>query len=301
MSAIETALTRVSRLYASTDGGDPAELALAAGFRMDASGRVSSISRRSNRVSSFTPTSRRSPTSEMAAAPRSGVSSSEADGGNIDIECNLRRGGVSPRSSPPLPPRSKEKAPGSVEWGPSSGKGDAEMSRTNPSDEGSVLLFSTLGTPEEHVSDAFGSGSSVVSGPLTFSASNFASPIARPLLLGRLAVREGYGLGPVGSAGWLGGRGLVQAWFPRGWRHFSGVRGSASPFVLFAKSEWGKMREWRRSGYTEDDIDPTMSACYFSKPANSTGRLKQFDADGINADLQEMELINTIKSIRERR
>lgn len=285
MSAIETALARVSRLYASTDGGDPAKLALAAGFRMDASGRVSSISRRSDRASSFTPSSR-----------RSGVSS-EADEGNIETESELQREGVSPWPSPPSSVRSKEKASGSVVWGPSVEKTDAVMFRPDPSDQGPVLLFSTLGTPEEHVSGAFGSRSSDVSGSfLTFPAST-----ARPLLLGRLAVREGYGLGPAGSAGWLGGLGLVHAWFPRGWRHFSGVRGSASPFVLFAKSEWGKMREWRRSGYTEDDIDPTMSACYFSKPANSTGRLKRFDADGNNADLNEMELVNTIKSIRQKR
>lgn len=176
------------------------------------------------------------------------------------------------------------------------------MPRPNPSDKGPVLLFSTLGTPEEeNASGVFGSRSSGISGHLTFPASNLASPIGRPLLLGRLAIREGHGLGPAGSAGWLGGLGLVHAWFPRGWRLSSGVRGSTSPFVLFAKSEWGKMREWRRSGYTEDDIDPTMSACYFSKPANSTGRLKRFDADGINADLEEMGLINTIKSFREKR
>ena len=43
-AAIETALARVAKLYASTSGGDSVQLALAAGFEMDASGGVHSVS-----------------------------------------------------------------------------------------------------------------------------------------------------------------------------------------------------------------------------------------------------------------
>ena len=73
------------------------------------------------------------------------------------------------------------------------------------------------------------------------------------------------------------------------------------PSTVMFGNEWGRKREWRRSGYSEEDIDPMMSSCFFRKPANSTGVLKRSDEDGGGADFEEMDLVRRIKSFRQRR
>lgn len=118
--------------------------------------------------------------------------------------------------------------------------------------------------------------------------------------------------------------GLAQQWTPRGgngggargaptgaggsrrWDSDSGGGGggaaaSVPPTVMFG-NEWGRKRAWRRTGYSDDDIDPTMSSCFFRTPANSTGELRRSDlGEGTGPDLEEMELVRRIKSFRQRR
>lgn len=111
--------------------------------------------------------------------------------------------------------------------------------------------------------------------------------------------------------------GLAQEWTPRGGttgaggssrrQDHSDTGGGAGgpagvpPTVMFG-NEWGRKREWRRTGYTDDDIDPGMGSCFFRTPANSTGVLRRSDlGEGTGPDLEEMELVRRIKSFRQRR
>ncbi|CAM9524964.1 unnamed protein product, partial [Scytosiphon promiscuus] len=70
-AAVESALARVDRLYASTSGGNPASLALAAGFEMDASGGVRSTP----------PTSHRHNQNQRPSTRRDGSRSRDTGGG----------------------------------------------------------------------------------------------------------------------------------------------------------------------------------------------------------------------------
>lgn len=144
-------------------------------------------------------------------------------------------------------------------------------------------------------------------------------PIARPLPRGRLANgADRHGVEVVAAA--TAPLGLAQEWGPRGGArlavgsHFAGSVGAGGrrgsgrsdahvPSTVMFGNEWGRKREWRRSGYMDSDIDPLMTACRFEKPANSTGELKRTDLDdeGGRADLEEMDLVRRIKSFRERR
>lgn len=151
-------------------------------------------------------------------------------------------------------------------------------------------------------------------------------PMARPLPAGpggRLAFdgphRRRYMHDNTAAA--VATQGLAQEWAPRGgnggaraltgagssrrWDHYSVAGGTGAagvpPTVMFG-NEWGRKREWRRTGYTDDDIDPTMSSCFFRKPANSTGVLRRSDlGEGMGADLEEMELVRRIRSFRQQR
>ncbi|CAN0081119.1 unnamed protein product, partial [Hapterophycus canaliculatus] len=90
-AAIESALARVDRLYASTSGGDPASLALAAGFQMDSSGQV-----RSTQSSPPTPHHhhRQHHPSRRRDDPRAGGGSREGGGGERRVR--TRRTGEGP-------------------------------------------------------------------------------------------------------------------------------------------------------------------------------------------------------------
>lgn len=138
-------------------------------------------------------------------------------------------------------------------------------------------------------------------------------PIARPLPFGRLTDGADRRVMMASSAP----LGLAQDWGPRGGARlkgggvldvspgFAGRRrvpgvGVVPATVMFGK-EWGRKREWRRSGYNDDDIDPMMTSCFFRKPANSTGVLKRSDEDQGGADFEEMDLVRRIRSFRERR
>ena len=313
----------MARLYASTDGGDPARLALAAGFRMDASGRVSSLSSHSSSTAAGDGTNA---PKTRSGIPTSGDPAARAggDGGVATRGRWSRRWSASPKSQGD-PSSSKNVDVDMYFDGRAGGRGGffqgsevatprqrSDLKEKSPplrSGGGSGLRTSAsvFKTPD------YGYRGESSGGPTSPQAASpsLSPPVARPMPFRRFAgeIEEMGRFGAVGAAGKLG---LAQEWSPRGGRRLAtdggglitaSTRGRrqawASPTVMFA-SEWKKMRGWRRNGYSDDDIDPTMSACYFSKPANSTGALKRFDADGSNADMEEMDLVRRIRNFRQK-
>ena len=272
MAAIETALARVSKLYASTSGGDSKKLALKAGFEMDAAGGVRSVASPGTR-------GRRPPTRSGGRQPRS-------SGGEVWTRRSGGGGGVAARAG-----------------------GDSSSSSSRNDSDGSGHVNS-LQPPCGRFKNVVGRAQSVAP-----QLQLQPPPIARPLPVGRFndgADRRGvaaYAHPPLGLAQeWTPGggarlerkSGVSTSWNAGGWRGWG--RGSeAVPSTVMFGNEWGRKREWRRSGYSEEDIDPMMSSCFFRKPANSTGVLKRSDEDGGGADFEEMDLVRRIKSFRQRR
>ncbi|CAM9754506.1 unnamed protein product, partial [Laminaria digitata] len=276
-AAIETALGRVAKLYASTSGGDSAQLALAAGFEMDASGGVRSVS---------------SP-------------------------------GPASRSPPPTRSRGRQPRSGSREGSKarSSAKGGGVVARTGSGGVSSSSSSSSRSDSKSAGSTVSGGYQGVAARSLQLQQQQLQlqpPPIARPLPVGPLHLgsdqRSVVTYAPSPTLG------LAQEWTPSGGARLdrkNGVstswnagrrrgwgRGSeAVPSTVMFGNEWGRKREWRRSGYSEDDIDPMMASCFFRKPANSTGVLKRSDTeeDGGGADFEEMDLVRRIKSFRQRR
>ncbi|CBN76487.1 conserved unknown protein [Ectocarpus siliculosus] len=275
-AAIENALARVDKLYASTAGGDPARLALAAGFQMDASGGVHSQS---------------SPPRRRHDSPRS-----RAGRGNGSWERNTRRrvggGGTADTSA--------------YSGGGIGGSEGVVRGRDGAWDNrgGSGTWFHDEASRRTTRREATSHG---VPPPPPMAQPTPAAGPDRFTIEGADRRRYEDTGAPLG---------LAQEWTPRGGtgaggssrrRDHSdtgwGVGGPAGvpPTVMFG-NEWGRKREWRRTGYTDDDIDPGMGSCFFRTPANSTGVLRRSDlGEGMGADLEEMELVRRIKSFRQRR
>eukprot|EP00903_Cladosiphon_okamuranus_P007176 g6968.t1 len=301
MAAVESALSRVDKLYASTLGGDPASLALAAGFQMDSAGKVYSRSGKRDRSRS------------------SGGTGGGRDGG----DCGGGNGGWTGGAG----------GGGAAGWPEGGGTvafdgGGSIMTAGAPS----RTSFAGAENPAARAASSSSSSSNSNSRNTGFYGGKSGRtrspppPVGRPLPVGpggRLAFD-----GPDHrwydntAAAAHAPQGLAQEWAPRGgsggaraptgegssrrWDHYSGTgaatgAASVAPTVMFG-NEWGRKREWRRTGYTDDDIDPTLSSCFFRKPANSTGELRRSDlGEGSGPDLEEMELVRRIKSFRERR
>ena len=294
VAAVESALSRVDKLYASTFGGDPASLALAAGFEMDSGGRVYSKSAKRDRP-----------------RPRGGIGDGGGSTGGRAMG-EARRGSVElPEGGDTVafmtsgaPSRvSYERAENNAAWGDYSSSSGSSSSRRRGSSTG-----------------VYGDDGGLTTAPPP-------PPVARPLPAGsggRLAFDGPDQRRYDGTAAAVAPQGIAQEWSPRGgsggasraltgdgssrrWDHYSGGTGattgaaSVPPTVMFG-NEWGRKREWRRTGYTDDDIDPTLSSCFFRKPANSTGELRRSDlGEGSGPDLEEMELVRRIRSFRQRR
>ncbi|CAN0543885.1 unnamed protein product, partial [Ectocarpus sp. 8 AP-2014] len=255
-AAIENALARVDKLYASTAGGDPARLALAAGFQMDASGGVHSQS---------------SPPRRRHGSPRS-----RAGRGNGSWERNTRRrvGGEGRADTSAYSGGGIGRSEGVVlgrdgAWDNRGGSGTSfydEASRRTTRWEATSHGIPPLPPPPP-------------------------PPMARPIPAAgpdRFTF-EGADRRRYEDTG--APLGLAQEWTPRGGtgaggssrrRDHSDAGGGGGgpagvpPTVMFG-NEWGRKREWRRTGYTDDDIDPGMGSCFFRTPANSTGVLRRSD------------------------
>ncbi|CAM9814166.1 unnamed protein product [Ectocarpus fasciculatus] len=283
-AAIENALARVDKLYASTAGGDPAKLALAAGFQMDASGGVHSQS---------------SPPRQRHGSPRSRAGRGDGrgerntrrrvgGGGRADTNAYYRGGGGIGSSEAVV-------RGGDEVWDNRGG--------------GSGAWFHDEANRRDARREATSHGVPLPPPP---------PPMARPIPAGpdRFTF-EGADRRRYEDAG--AALGLAQEWTPRGGTgvggssrrqgHYSdtveggGAGGPAGvpPTVMFG-NEWGRKRGWRRTGYTDDDIDPSMGSCFFRTPANSTGVLRRSDlGEGTGPDLEEMELVRRIRSFRQRR
>lgn len=330
-AAIETALVRVNKLYASTSGGDPAQLALAAGFHMDASGRVQSRSsppRDNNQNRRAPPRSSRGGRSiGQGGRPDDGVDTRgrestgrlpfggdtiangvDSIGGGFDGDVS----GVIARNGVGVAVREKYTAIDSGSGGETT-LGAIRSQRSIPLSTPPPLLGegTTIRLDSKH-SSLF--ASPPISRP---------PPVARPLPVSRLVdgADQRSSSSPVFAA--KAHLGLGQEWTPRGgtrlatggfsnnfadqgaWFRGSGTRrggdGGAPSTVMFG-SEWGRKRSYRRTGYSDEDVDPLMTSCRFTKPANSTGELRRNDVhEGVGADFEEMELVRRIKSFRERR
>lgn len=312
-AAIEIALARVEKLYASTSGGNPIELAFTAGFHMDASGGVKSISTRAPRH----------PSGRGDGGPRSGGSMTRGRGGS--------GGGRGPSNG--LPGAGDTVARSSNSDGSSGRENNLEESERN-SGEGFSSAFPEERTAVRRVQQLPKKNSDIKMGfSVTDSAAGtdrglpvsilhdegiLPSPqraptlINRPLPVGGLtdgAYRHGT---TVTGASTLG---LAQEWTPQGgarlpiaggssisaggWRSSGG---ETAPSTVMFMSQWGRNRAWRRTYYDDSDIDAQIFSCNFNNPANSTGGLRRSDGgEGVGADYEEMDLFRRIKSFREKR
>lgn len=282
-AAIEAALVRIDKLYASTSGGDPAQLALAAGFEMGPHGRVSSR----------WPSAARRPSGNNAVGrPRN--SGAPHQGKN--------RGSS----------RSKGAGEGSGAAA-SSSEGSGSGGRNIPKAlDTSGVVPTEVGVGRGHGRTAHDSTADVVASRVAsvkeaILRSSSAPPIPGPLPAGGLIDRADQRDGVTAAVA-----ALAQGWQPRGGTRLAGGRGAgwergsmgqSAPSTVMFGSEWGKNRDWRRSGYTEDDVDPLMSSCAFRAPANATKVLRRNDLDDekSSADFEEMDLVRRIRSFRQRR
>lgn len=294
IAVIETALRRIERLYAATGGGDPVQLALAAGFHMDASGRVISL-----------------PSAPSKTIPRKRIMGGQGvDAGTLG---GRRRRGVARDLGQAGAGRASELDSGGHG---SQTVGDDEAETIN-------LLNSYGWSPGRRNNGALAdlvekrslASSGVVRGDVR-------SLLASPQRQASAAARTGSYCNPEKDYPRIIAESkdadvplrLAQEWRPRedvdpwsrGGTSAMGIasRGMAAkvkpPTVAFG-SEWGRKRDWRRESYTESDLDPMMSSCYFKAPVNGTRTLRRNDGDHAMADYEEMDLIRRIKSVRERR
>ncbi|CAM9807672.1 unnamed protein product [Pylaiella littoralis] len=267
VAAVENALARLDKLYASTSGGDPGMLALAAGFEMNPSGGVhaqaSSLSR-SRRPSS--PRRRRG----------NDFSGGGGGGGGGDRAAWVGRGrghvGEVPEEGNPVAYRSGAAA------GVGAAAGAPPPTAARPLPSGHIRFASMNGADQRR----------------------YDGTAAAPLGLAQGWTPRGGSDG--GARGTPTGASSSRRWdYSDSGGGGGGGAASVPPTVMFG-NEWGRKRAWRRTGYNDDDIDPTLSSCFFRTPANSTGELRRNDlGEGVGADLEEMELVRRIKSFRERR
>lgn len=297
-AAIEAALVRIDKLYASTSGGEPAQLALAAGFLMDASGRVAAV----------TPPAARRPSGNNAVGRgRSGGAPREGSKGRGTGRGKSAGGGSGGTAAA---------AAGSSEG---SGSGGQKMSNPGASDSSGVVSTEAgVGRGHGRASAARDSAVGAVAvavaaarvssaGEARWRPSSSAPPIPGPLPVGRLTVEADRR-----STGFTAVAPLAQGWTPRGGTRLvvgggagrgKGSTGQFYPSTVMFGSQWGRNRGWRRTGYTESDVDPLMSSCAFRAPANATKELRRndLDDDKSSADFEEMDLVRRIRSFRARR
>ncbi len=264
---MENALSRVDKLYASTSWGDPRSLALAAGFEMDAAGRVYSQSHR-------------------RGSPRPYGRGGAGGGGGRG-----RGGGRSRWRAPP----GLSEGGDAVALSDSRGGGGDGGSRG--SNDGYIAARGTVSSTGFYGGGGGGGGGDG-------RAHRDGTPPGAPLGLAQEWVPRGGSAGGGAGAAAAGASAGGAAGSSRRWDYSDAAGGGTAgvpPTVMFG-NEWGRKREWRRTGYTDDDIDPTMSSCFFRTPANSTGVLRRSDlGEGTGPDLEEMELVRRIKSFRRRR
>lgn len=280
-------------MLSSTGGGDPAKLALAAGYAMDTSGGLTRLPLEdSGKSASFLSTTRLRNAKDVRP----------------------RRTGEAARGSGTSNTRDQD------------GLGTRESGTQYQMDRGRSI------SGEQHVNlngratDGGGDGDSRPG----------VSPQARGREVGRaMGNVGGYNSIPLFAprtcptiGGEPNGRGLfasgvdhvplrlAQEWRPRGdsssWTDLEmTAMGFASrslsadlmPPTVVLKSEWGRMRAWRRSQFSEEDIgiglpDPSV---YFNRANGTTRGLKVFQEDQGSMNAAEINLLRKIDEFRERR
>lgn len=287
-AAVEIALERIGRMYESTGGGDPVQLALAAGFVMDASRRLTPLPP--------------APGDRVRASERRGGRKGEESRGTLAQDLD-RRG----------PHR-----------GAGIGGGDARSSNTGVGDgvagqQPKRRSKRKRGKEEENKEPSSGAFSEWRSSE---AALEYGPGDTMPLSSGstRAGVMGGMGemevvptVAPFAAAKQLR---LAQEWRFRGdMSSWTGITPSAMgimsrsmaaqvkhPTVVF-KSEWGRFRAWRRSQYIEGDIalEPPDPASYFDRANGTTTGLKLFESTDGSLDGDEVNLLRRINDFRERR
>lgn len=289
---------RIDKLYASTSGGEPAQLALAAGFEMDASGRVAAVSPLAARRSSGNNAVGRGRSSGAPHDGRKGRGRGRgkaAGGGSSDTTAAAAAGSSEGSGNGGGRKMSISEAldsSGVVPTEAGVGRGRGRGATAHDSAAGAVAVAAARVSSE---------------GETRWRPSSSAPPIPGPLPVGRLTVGADRR-----STGFTAVAPLAQGWTPRGGSRLvvgggagsgRGSTGQLYPSTVMFGSQWGRNRGWRRTGYTESDVDPLMSSCAFRAPANATKELRRNDLDGdkSSADFEEMDLVRRIRSFRARR
>lgn len=296
-------------MYATTGGGNPIKLALAAGFDMDASGKVT--------------TSQSSPPPHIPPKRRSSrgdtVRGDNANGLDNTRELREQRGWIGEEGGESGGAwawnkdvgEQREKVERVGERRLSEGHGDTamfELEKGYSGDSGGDDVWREEDTggegrgggggeggdrnvdfrlPSWTAEDSRGSGHK-----LDFFMSEGAAARVPLRLAQEWRLQTGYGL-----TRWLTAAAgqTVNAAFSRG------LAAEIKPPTVVFGSDWGRKREWRRTDYRESDIDPLMTSCRFFPPVNGTKTLRRTDEHESSADFAEMDLVRRIKSIRQRR
>lgn len=288
-AAIEAVLGRIERMYASTEGGNPARLALAAGFDVDSVGRVTRRptppeSDRSRKVAGGAAggdprlMQRQSRKAEDTGPGKSGGAATADEGKGDAGQVIKAKGDDEAKQRGDGKGRVEARGPLAHHTGTASA---IESSHAGASG-GAHLAPPASGFPRREFF--------FVEGDDSFETPEMA-PVVIPLSLAQewsfSARSDKLASGDVETARGADRRVVVEV---------------TPPTVVF-KSEWGRFRSWRRSRYVETDIglEPPDPASYFDRANGTTGGLRPFDDQHSSLDGQEVNLIRRINELREKR